>query len=353
MNSRLWVIAFTFAACARAAEDPAPAAVTSLPSWTWDSALVFPADRSLVRPEDGVALADGRLIVVDQVAGLRMVEADGSSKPFGDMPGAGYTHKPPANNGGSNGVSLEPGGTRVLVADVFGASLYQVEIATGATQRLYQHRYGINTAVRDSRGNIWFTQSAHNTPEDGEARLWAAVDIARPEGALYRLPFQNGQPGQAQLLVDSLLLANGIALDEAAGHLYVAETMGGRVLRYNVDLAAGTVSQRTVFVDSVGPDNIELDGAGNLWIAEPLFNRLQVVNTTTGARHLALQLQTPEQAVTIAEFMRRGDAGTSRMELFTPALWAPLPGPLTGIIVGPTGPVYATTLGNALLKLPR
>jgi sugar lactone lactonase YvrE len=269
------------------------------------------------------------------------------------MPGAGYTHKPPANSGGSNGVSLEPGGTHVLVADVYGATLYRVEIATGATQRLYQHRYGINTAVRDSKGHIWFTQSAHNTPEEGEARLWATVDITRPEGALYRLPFQDGQPGEAQLLVDSLLFANGIALDEAARHLYVTESTGGRVLRYDVDLDAGTVSRRTVFVDSIGPDNIEFDGAGNLWIAEPLFNRLQVVNTTTGARHIALQLQTPEQAGTIAEFMRRGEGGTSRMDLLTPALWAPLPGLLTGIIVGPTGPVYGTTLGNALLRLRR
>jgi hypothetical protein len=41
------------------------------------------------------------------------------------------------------------------------------------------------------------------------------------------------------------------------------------------------------------------------------------------------------------------------MELFTPAVWAPLPGPITGIIVRRSGPVYATGLGNALLKLPR
>jgi hypothetical protein len=42
------------------------------------------------------------------------------------------------------------------------------------------------------------------------------------------------------------------------------------------------------------------------------------------------------------------------MDLFTPALWAPLPGLITGVIVGPgRGPVYFTGLGNALLRLPR
>ena len=56
----------------------------------------------------------------------------------------------------------------------------------------------------------------------------------------------------------------------------------------------------------------------------------------------------------MAEFTRRGAAGVSRMELFTPASWAPLPGPITGVIVGPgRTPVYLTGLGNALLKLAR
>jgi hypothetical protein len=42
------------------------------------------------------------------------------------------------------------------------------------------------------------------------------------------------------------------------------------------------------------------------------------------------------------------------MELFTPAMWAPLPGPITGVIVGPgSGPVLLTGLGNALVKLIR
>lgn len=328
--------------------------VAALPTWTYDSTLVFPADRSLFRPEDGIALPDGRLIVSDQLSGLRLVELDGSSKPFGDLAAAGYTHRPPSHPGGANGISLEPGGTHLLLADVFGAAIYRVDVASGATEKLYQHRYGINTAVRDSRGAIWFTQSAHNTPEDGEPRMWAAVDIPRPEGALYRLAMQDGHlSSEAQLLVDSLFFGNGLAIDEAGGHLYVAETIGGRVWRYRVDLAAGTLSDRFLFMDSVAVDNLELDGEGHLWIAAPLSNELLVVNTATGARHSAFRSLTPAQQTTMDEFARRGQAGTSRMELFTPAAWAPLPGPITGVIVGPSGPVYATGLGNALLKLTR
>ena len=353
MNPRLLVIAFAAAGCSSTGDRPAADTAAALPTWTWDSTLVFPSDGSLNRPEDGIALSDGRLVVADQVVGLRVVSPDGSSRQFGDLPGAGYTHNPPAHNGGANGVSLEPNGTHLLVADVFGGAIYRVEIATGATERVYRHRYGINTAVRDSRFAIWFTQSAHNTPEEGEPRLWAAVEVAHPEGALYRIPFQEGKPGTAQLLADSLLFANGIVLDEGAGYLYVAETTGGRVLRYRIDVNAGTVSERTVFVDSTAVDNLELDGSGNLWMAVPMTNELLVVNTVTGARHSAFRSHTPEQAAIVAEFMRRGETGSPRMDLFTPAVWAPLPGPITGLIVGPAGPVYATGLGNALLRLNR
>jgi sugar lactone lactonase YvrE len=327
----------------------------ALPTWTYDSTMVFPSDGSLVRPEDGIALPDGRLIVSDQVHGLRLVELDGTSKPFGELLAAGYAHRPPAHNGGANGISLEPGGTHLLLADVFGAAIYRVDVSSGAAEKLYQHRYGINTAVRDSKGAIWFTQSAHNTPEEGEPRLWAAVDIQRAEGALYRLGTRDGRLAtEATLLVDSLLFANGLAIDEAAGHLYVAETNGGRVLRYRVDLDAGSVSDRSVFLDSAAVDNLELDGQGRLWAAVPLGNQLLVVNTTTGARHSAFRMVTPAQLDLVAEFIRRGQAGISRMELITPAAWAPLPAPITGVIVSPRGgPVYLSGLGNALLKLPR
>lgn len=356
-DRRCWALVTMLfvAGCAPDAGDGGTTEAAVLPHWTWDSTMVFPADRSLLRPEDGIALPDGRLIVSDQAHGLRLVEQDGNSKPFGDLVAKGYVHHPPDHNGGANGVSLEPGGTHLLLADVFGGAIYRVDVMSGATEKLYQHRYGINTAVRDSRGAIWFTQSAQNTPEAGEPRLWATVDIPRPEGALLRLETRDGRlAGEAQVLVDSLFFANGLAIDESSGHLYLAETVGGRVLRYRMDLDSGRVSDRTVFVDSVGADNLKLDGEGHLWVAVPLSNELLVVNTATGARHSAFRSLTPAQQETLQEFTRRGQAGVSRMELFTPAAWAPLPGAITGVIVGPGGgPVYLTGLGNALVKLSR
>ena len=328
---------------------------TALPQWNYDSTMIFPADHALTRPEDGIALPDGRLIVSDQVHGLRLVELDGSSAPFGELVAAGYVHHPPTQSGGANGISLEPDGSHLLVADIFHGGIYRVDVATGATERVYQHRYGVNTAVRDSRGAIWFTQSALNTPEAGEPRMWAAVDVPVPEGALLRLGMQGRRLAEeAEVLVDSLYFANGIAIDEASGHLYLSETVGARVLRYRVDVDAGRVSERSVFVDSAAVDNIELDAEGHLWLVLPLTNEVLMVDTATGARHTAFRSVTPAQLEVVQEFIRRGQAGISRMELFTPAAWAPLPGPITGVIVGPGGgSVYLTGLGDALVRLFR
>lgn len=344
------------AACAPKENGAEIATPAALPTWTFDSTMIFPAGRGLTRPEDGVALADGRLIVADQAVGLRVIRPDGATEPFGQLAGAGYMHHPPEMTGGANGVWLEPAGTHLIVADVFTGAIYRVDVNSGAAQKIYQHAYGVNAAVRDSKGNLWFTQSTRNTAEAGEGRLWAAVDTPMPDGAVLRLAFADGKlTDQATVVADSLLFANGIALDERNGRLYVAEIGAGRVLRFTVDPATGTLSERTVFADSVAADNIELDIDGHLWMMAPLTGEIVVANTATGARHVAFKLaQTPEQQATLAEFMSRGMAGKPRVQLLTPALVAPLPSVMTGLILSPNrGPVYMTGLGDALVKLPR
>jgi hypothetical protein len=184
--------------------------------------------------------------------------------------------------------------------------------------------------------------------------MWAAVDVPIPDGALLRLAWVDGRVADtAAVIVDSLLFANGLAIDEQAGQLYIGETTGNRVLRFRVDVAAGRVSERAVFAE-IAADNVELDGEGHLWVVAPLSNEVVVINTATGQRHTAFHVQTPEQQTQLAEFVRRGETGVPRLDLLTPDLWAPLPGIITGVIVGPgRSPVYLTGLGNALLKLPR
>lgn len=346
----LFCVVVSAAACSTVAPK-----ADALPGWTFSQEMIFPADSSLNRPEDGVVLGDGRLVVADQVDGLRMVFADGSSRPFGRFADAGYLHNPPGTVGGPNGVTLEPAGTHILVADVFRGGLYRIDIATEATELFYQHPYGINMARADRSGGIWFTQSTRNNPEHGEEELFNSVDITPPDGALFYLPpAGDGEPPVAVQLVEGLKFANGLALDESRGCLYLAETFGGRVWRYSADFHAGRVSKPTVVLEGVNPDNIELDRHDRLWIANPVRNEIVVLDLDAGTSRSVFRISTAESETLVLEAETRIRESRSWLGLVTASFWEPGPGLITGMVLSPNdGTVYVTGLGKALVRLER
>ncbi|MEZ5277850.1 MAG: SMP-30/gluconolactonase/LRE family protein [Opitutaceae bacterium] len=326
----------------------------ALRHWSFQPEMIFPTDGSLHRPEDGVVLADGRLIVSDQISGLRLVHADGSGEPFGRFAEAGYEHRPPEIVSTINGVTLNPSGTHILGADVFRGGLYRVDVATEAVEKVYQHPFGINMAREDRLGGIWFTQSTRNGPEFGERDLFVSVDFPTPDGALFYLPpARGGEERIAVELADGFYFANGLVLDEDGGYLYLSETHRG-VLRFHVDTAAGAVSDRIMLLDTVRPDNLELDAHKRLWIALPLTSEIAVYDPATGNLSKVFSLLTPETEAILATIDGRIQAGESWLELFGPPLWEPAPGAMTGMILSPNdGTVYSTGLGNAIMRLER
>src|SRR6056297_577951 len=101
------------AALAVTMAGPAAAAGrANAPGQVYEQVALVPADGSLVRPEDGVALDDGTLLIADQVHGLVALSPDGTKRPFGDFAPAGYVHEPPADSAGPNGVAMEPAKVR-------------------------------------------------------------------------------------------------------------------------------------------------------------------------------------------------------------------------------------------------
>ncbi|RFF28249.1 MULTISPECIES: SMP-30/gluconolactonase/LRE family protein [unclassified Wenzhouxiangella] len=315
---------------------------------------LVPANRSLVRPEDGVMLADGTLLIADQVHGLVALSPDGAKRPFGDFKSAGHIHEPPARSAGPNGVALEPGGMHVLVADVLTGAIYRVNSQTEQVVRIHQHEFGVNSVRRDRSGAVWFTQSTENNGPHSEARMFAAVDEKPMDGALFRLsPTNDHEPFPELRRMDSGLdFANGLAIDEKRGYLYVAETMADRIIGYRLSVPTGRLSNRRVISRVPTPDNIELDAAGRLWVASPIANALLVVDPESGEWSTAFHPQTEEHDQLMVEWRRRAQSGEPRLELFGPDMWSPLPGLVTGMILTTEGgPIYLTGLGDALVQL--
>jgi len=331
------------------------AAQTLAPAY--EQVALVPTERSLVRPEDGVMLADGTLLIADQVHGLVALDSAGAKRPFGDFSSAGYVHEPPERSAGPNGVSMEPDGIHVLVADILTGAIYRINTETEQVVRIHQHEFGANSARRDSSGAVWFSQSTRNRAgPDSEARMFAAVDEGPLDGALFRLPppADGSTESVAELKLSGLTFGNGVAIDEARGQIYVAETMANRIIGYRLSVADGRLSEGRVVAELPSPDNIELDQAGRLWVASPIANALLVVDPDSGAWSTAFYPETAEHQQLMIEWQRRGQTGESRLAVMGPDMWAPLPGLFTGLILTTEGgPIYLTGLGNALVELTK
>jgi arylesterase/paraoxonase len=64
-----------------------------------------------------------------------------------------------------------------------------------------------------------------------------------------------------------LVYANGIALSNDGNRVYVAETTAHRIQTFGRDLFSGKLTPENTFELPAGPDNIDVDDKGDLWVA--------------------------------------------------------------------------------------
>ena len=348
-NYSLLLFAFAFMCCNSPKPDSKISATETeteqLPYFTYQKENVFPGDGSLLRAEDGVALADGRIIVVDQAKGLRLIEKDGSNRPFGNFADAGFVHLPPEQIASPNGMVLEHDGTHILMSDVADGKIYRINVSTEKVEMIYDHPYGVNTIYRDKTGALWFSQSAEST---NLGEMFQAANLPVPTGAVFRMTNLKSAPVK---IMDSLYFANGITMDKDEKHLYISETMMDRVHKLKVDTKTGETNYMGVAANVGSPDNILIDKEGRLIVASPLYNQVIAVDFKNHSQQVIFDASTKENLKVSNEWNRRSHLGMERLELFTPDLFRPLPGLLTGMFFSNDGiTLYITNLGNDLLK---
>ena len=321
-------------------------------SWNISDGVEYPEGGKLTRPEDGVMLSDGTLIVADQRYGLAKIDLSGKVSPFGNFEALDYEHNPPKVESAPNGVHLTPDKQYIITADVFNGKIYKTSIQNNSSEIIYAHKYGVNTAREDSTGSLWFTQSTENQNEE---RLFGALDKAIPDGALYRLPIsEDGTLSMPELILENLYFANGFYIDEDRSKLYLSEMMKNRILVFDLDLSTGALSNQTTLVVMSTPDNMELTSQGQLWVASPLSNQIYSIDPENGESYVVFDAQTQIGLENMEEGVRLMEMGNGFTQLLSPELTGEMPGLLTGLIIGDESkPFYVANLGTALIKVSK
>ena len=194
---------------------------------------------------DGLAMVesprwhDGRLWFAHWGTGeIRAVDLDGNSEVMGHGPdGLGWTIDWLPDGRllvtGSELRCVEPDGSAVRYADLSGIG-----------------EHGWNDIVVDGRGNVYVTSIAFDylagKPPDA-----GIIVLVTPDG-------------RSRQVAGGLRFPNGMVVTPDNSTLIIGESFAGRLTAFDID-AAGSLSNRRVWAEGLGPDAICLDTEGAIW----------------------------------------------------------------------------------------
>lgn len=217
--------------------------------------------RNLQRPEcvwvdrDGVWTSDLR-------GGIAHVPAQGEAR----MLGSGIVEP--------NGFTRRPDGSFV-VAGIGDGGLHL--IAPDGTTRLLRDSFEgkplgtVNFACADGPERIWLSMMTR-------APRWdAALTTTTRDGYILRI-----DGARCEIVADGLDLTNEVKVSPDGRHLYAAETLGGRIVRFPIRADGSLGAKETYGPESLGrgalPDGFAFDPFGNLWIAIISDNGLYAID---------------------------------------------------------------------------
>jgi sugar lactone lactonase YvrE len=127
---------------------------------------------------------------------------------------------------------IEPGGAMVPHADLGGLGVE-----------------GFNEIVVDGRGNVYVNGGVDFDPGTGEAP--GIIAVITPDG-------------EARRVADGIAFPNGMVVTPDDSTLIVAESFAGRLTAFDI-AGDGSLSNRRVWAEGVGPDGICMDAEGAIW----------------------------------------------------------------------------------------
>ena len=190
-----------------------------------------------------------------------------------------------------------------------------------------------NAIAFDAGGTMYVTDTMAGAvwlvPPDGTAERWLQHSLLEGDESI-GYPFPVG--------------ANGIALDDAGGTVYVAVTEKGTVVAIPIedDGSAGEPAIHAEFADARGPvlvDGITFDAADNLYVAQPTVNTVVRVRPEGAIETVATQADGLDGPASVA--VAAGADGAERLYVsnFSVALAPLVPpgGAGPGIVMIPLG----------------
>jgi sugar lactone lactonase YvrE len=115
---------------------------------------------------------------------------------------------------------------------------------------------GINEIVVDGRGNVYVNGGVDFNPGEGEAP--GIIALVTPDGSVRQV-------------AGGIAFPNGMAVSPDNSTLVIAESFAGRLTAFDI-AADGSLSNRRVWADGVGPDGICMDAGGAIWTGVGSFD---------------------------------------------------------------------------------
>jgi sugar lactone lactonase YvrE len=231
--------------------------------------------QDLQRPECVLATRRGDIYVSDRRGGVTHLAPDGTQRLIG-------------------GSALVPNGIALLRDGSFALANLSDEGGVWRLSRDGRVAPDITEIAGRRLGSVNFVRT------DRSDRLWICVSTQAP-GDQYTTHVEDGfialrDASGLRVLATGLGWTNECWPDEARGHLYVNETFGRRLTRF--DMAAdGTLTNRTTlarFGHGDFPDGLALDEAGGVWVVSVASNRVWHV-APDGTKRIVIEDSAPER----------------------------------------------------------